>query len=380
MHVLTLLRALAVASFVPSVLLVAFFLSQVEEDGKTREKVSLLHLNVSGSDSVAILNVSKSSSDSLLQEIAQSTLKVNVEKYAEPNLNNYHSIERIESEDITMAMSPGVINGIKKFVFFVGYPGSGHGIIGTLLDAHPRVVVLRRSGLLSHFSKLGKPFLPSLGEELYSVLYSKSKVWRKKFNGYIKVIGDRNGDVIMPSYLMDERKVLKHYEELKASLSIPIHIIHTVRNPFDLISAEVVRNLSRLHDTERFTPSGGASSVENSSRTGIVDRGIDDFFKKTDAAMRLIGILGKENMLDVHLCDLVDNPRGTLSEICNFLTVDTTELYLDTCAEKVYQSVSQSRKMVGWTAEQIEEVERRMKDYGVFDRYNFFGDTNSPQP
>ena len=82
-------------------------------------------------------------------------------------------------------------------------------------------------------------------------------------------------------------------------------------------------------------------------------------------------MLGKENVLDVHNCDLVDDPRGTMSRIFDFLEVDTTEHYLDVCAEKVFKSESRSRNVVAWTPEQIEMVERRMKEYEMMNRYNF---------
>jgi hypothetical protein len=32
-------------------------------------------------------------------------------------------------------------NAAKTFCFFVGYPRSGHSLIGSLLDAHPRLVI-----------------------------------------------------------------------------------------------------------------------------------------------------------------------------------------------------------------------------------------------
>ena len=82
-------------------------------------------------------------------------------------------------------------------------------------------------------------------------------------------------------------------------------------------------------------------------------------------------MLGKENVLDVHNCDMVDDPRGTMSRIFDYLDVDTTEHYLDVCAEKVFKSESRSRNMVVWTPEQIEMVERRMKWYEMLNRYSF---------
>ena len=55
-------------------------------------------------------------------------------------------------------------------------------------------------------------------------------------------------------------------------------------------------------------------------------------------------LFGEENVLEVHNCDLVDDPRRTMSRIFDFLGVDTREHYLDVCAE-VFKSVSRSRNM-----------------------------------
>ena len=49
-------------------------------------------------------------------------------------LSNYHTIMlRINGQ------TQEVINHIEKFVFFVGYPRSGHSIVGSLMDAYPHM-------------------------------------------------------------------------------------------------------------------------------------------------------------------------------------------------------------------------------------------------
>ena len=57
--------------------------------------------------------------------------------------------------------------------------------------------------------------------------------------------------------------------------------------------------------------------------------------------------------------------------IFDFLEVDTTEHYLDVCAEKVFKSESRSRNTIVWTPEKKEIVERRMKKYEMLNRYSF---------
>ena len=80
------------------------------------------------------------------------------------------------------------------------------------------------------------------------------------------------------------------------------------------------------------------------------------------------------SFLDVHNIDLVADPRGTMSQIFDFLGVEASEHYLDVCEQKVFKSVSRSRNMVAWTPEQIHRVEERIKKHKIFNRYSFDSD------
>lgn len=53
-----------------------------------------------------------------------------------------------------LSLSTQVINRVKKFMFFVGYQRSGHSIIGTLVDAHPHVVISNNLPFLKKFHYL----------------------------------------------------------------------------------------------------------------------------------------------------------------------------------------------------------------------------------
>ena len=98
-------------------------------------------------------------------------------------------------------------------------------------------------------------------------------------------------------------------------------------------------------------------------------------FKNFQAVTEVINeIFGRENVLDIHNCDLVADPRGTLTKIFDFLEVNTTEHYLDVCAEKVFKSVSRTRNFIEWPPELREMVETKMKEYEMLNRYSFTSD------
>ena len=48
-------------------------------------------------------------------------------------------------------LTKDVIDGIKTFVMFIGYPRSGHSIVGSLMDAHPHMVIANEFLLLRNW-------------------------------------------------------------------------------------------------------------------------------------------------------------------------------------------------------------------------------------
>ena len=344
------------------------------------------------------------------------SLKISSKKNASSTSMTYHhspgndSTARLEepSPKPSPALSPKtlsseVLHGIEKLAFFVGYARSGHSIVGTLMDAHPHVVISNEFGFFKKFSLLNRASDEQWTANFYNLLYSHSKsdavrglrvskakgyvlkvdgMWQGKFDRYIKVIGDKDGPATLNSYIDNRESFLKNYEKLKSNVDIPLRIIHVVRNPFDIISTIIIwkyRSGSFREVKKQFiAPQTGRTTKKdlhkfNNSKT--VDTYTKRVFEKIDAAQKLINeVFGRENVLDVHNRDLVSDPRGTVSRLFEFLEVEVTEHYLDACEGKVFKSVSRSRNTVVWTPEQVEEVERRMKEYHMLRGYSFTSD------
>ena len=77
----------------------------------------------------------------------------------------------------------------------------------------------------------------------------------------------------------------------------------------------------------------GQLKKQNNSKVHISQSGIQKMtrivFNQFGKAAELINdVFEKENVLDIHNCDLVADPRGTLQKIFSFLEMDTTEHYL----------------------------------------------------
>ena len=288
--------------------------------------------------------------------------------------------------------APNGIHRIHKFVVFMGDLRSGSSIIGTLLDAHPHVIVSHEYRLFNQFWELNHAPDNKWKENLFDMIYTRSKrdvaesrslagkgyqlkvngQWQGAFDRWVEVIGDKSADITIKSYLVDKEEFLRNYQKLKQKISVPVLVINTLRNPFDMISTNMALlgyGYTKFRNLKKTFQEG--KSIKKLNDSDLLREKINGYFVKLDPVQELTSVFGRENVLDVHNCDLVNDPRGTMSRVVDFLEVDATELYLDTCAEKIFQSESRSRNVVFWTPEQIAMVEKRIKEYEFLNRYNF---------
>ncbi len=300
-----------------------------------------------------------------------------------------------ENANVSKTLPAQVIDGVKKFVFFVGYSRSGHSIVSTLMDAHPHVVISNEYLLFGRNLAVIKGQESVQKRSLFEKIYQHSVkdathnranfnkgyslgvsgLWQGKYDKYIEVIGDKSGHFTTENYAKNKNGFKTKFESLKKMVSVPIRVIHVMRNPYDLISTKVC-----LSDAERFCRLIGrcnstASTDEKFNDPQKLEKITSFVFQQFKTVVEMTAdVLGKENVLDVHSCDLVHDPRATMSRIFEFLEVNTSEQYLDACAEKVFKTVYRSRIAVVWTPEHIKNVQERMQNFQMLNRYNFTTD------
>ena len=301
--------------------------------------------------------------------------------------------------DDRVRLSPRVINGVKSFVLFVCNSRSGHSIIGSLMDAHPHVVIAHEYFLFSMFPKLNQIRDQTWKGHLFNELSqqnvedplgrrSESKkgytlevnnIWQGKFDEYIEVIGDKSGGKTMREYRNNSEEFKRNFLKLQQELSMPIRVIHAVRNPFDVIAAKVNYFHSNVSEYVKLKHALQTVPLSSLPKLKVSDEKVMDIIRRVFAEVHAVAemieeVFGRENVLEVHNCDLVSYTKGTLSRIFQFIEVDTTEEFLDMCAAKVFKSVSRSRDTIEWSPQLIEMVKTKMKKYEMFNRYSFTSD------
>lgn len=251
---------------------------------------------------------------------------------------------------------------VSTFCLFIGYPRSGHSLVGALLNAH-------RHAIISH--ELDAPRLILAGssrDELYARIlaraawfnlrgntsnyaYQVPNRWQGRFET-LRVIGDKRGGSV--ALWVGEHPDL--LERLRATVGIPLRLIHVVRNPFDNIAA-----ISLWHELS-------------------LDQSIDFYFSHCQTTGRLDALADPAEVITIRHEDMIRSPDPTLAALCRFLGLEPDPGYLAECSSIVFGRPTYTRRRVTWSAAQVGEVERRARRYPFLDGYAFEVTEALPHP
>lgn len=301
--------------------------------------------------------------------------------------NQTHSVDAVNKFDPKKSLTAGDIQDVDKFVFFVGYPRSGHSIVGTMMDAHPNMIIAHEYNLFWQWGK--NPHKHSQKSYLYNALYRNSveatlSGWRSQGmvqKGYtlgldyrwqgrfkrLKVIGDKSGAITTKLFENSPERFVESLNQLRRIIQVPIFVIHVVRSPYDMISTRLLYadggKKTKLPATQERKHCNDYGLSYHTNRTFHLVKSVHELIERTKLAV-----------LDVHHVDLVRNPRDTLSMICRFLNLPCPEDYLDACVKKTYAKPSKTRLLVSWPQKIVDEVYQLSKPYRFLWRYSFSGD------
>ncbi|KAJ7380725.1 hypothetical protein OS493_007098 [Desmophyllum pertusum] len=280
---------------------------------------------------------------------------------------------------------------VETFVMFIGYPRSSHSLVGSILDAHPKIIIsneyhiiekwniyrdiaLKSSGMSKYLlfynlhsistwqatfgSRARKPIF--IDDHIYS--YNVPGAWQGTFNGKLKVIGDKRGGGTTME-LSEKPEKFAILKELNEILGIPLKFLHVIRNPFDVISTWVLRLLNA-----RLRVNDGKTKINSS---WAVDNAIKSFFELIETNERIRQLYGHA-VLDVLSHELILKPRETMKTICTFIGVTCNEDYLYQAENIMFGKPSHTRRTVVWTEEQKQRVLNEMKKYSFLQSFSSF--------
>ena len=230
-------------------------------------------------------------------------------------------------------------------------------MVGSLLDAHPSIVIAHAFHTLQHLK-------PDLSEqELYYLLLSRARWFARRnarWSGYkyavpsqykgeystLRVIGDKKGGGTS-AILVRNPELLGALREL---LSVPVNVIHVTRHPLDNIS-----------------------TLARKDRGSDVDEGIDLYFQLCEGVRRARRQTADEHWLTLPLEEFIWSTQVHLTKTCSFLEVESPEEYIRDCSDIVFDTPSRSREKIAFTPSQLSRIQREAKSFSFLDDYDFFG-------
>lgn len=242
---------------------------------------------------------------------------------------------------------------IERFCLFIGCGRSGHSLVGSLIDAHPDMVMSDALKIL-RFIKQGFST-----QQIYSLILEESQNHARKgrkVSGYsyavpnqwqgrfrkIKVIGDKEAPPTTAMLYLNP-----HLLDRLHKAGTPVKFIHVIRNPYDTIKTLSQKEFVNLETATELYSMVCKAVAEIKTRIDVKD------------------------ILDVKHEPFIQHPQKFLTQICNFLEVDSPQDYLEDCASVVYKSPNKSRYEVHWTPELIDRVKKIIDDFPFLSNYSY---------
>ncbi len=243
---------------------------------------------------------------------------------------------------------------VERFFFLVGYPRSGSTLIGSLLNAHPEMVIAHEADSLRYV----RPGITR--NQLFAILLERDREFaalERRWNGFdyslpgldqgrftrLRVIGDKHAGRAARR-LRDEPGLL---DRLRAVADVPIRVLHVTRNPFDNI-ASIARN--------RELPL--AQAIEIYGDLGVA----------VDGARAL---LSREELLDLSYESILSDPGGGISAILRFIGIGASAEYVTSCASLVDRGGRRGRATLEWSTDERRQVEEIVASRPLLAGYRF---------
>ena len=245
---------------------------------------------------------------------------------------------------------------VETFCMFLGYPRSGHSLVGSLLDAHPDVIIAHELDVLKF---VGAGFNRS---QIFYLLLENSRVRGdrgREYSGYsyevggqwqgryrkLRVIGDKKGG--RSSTRLTSRPEL--LESMRKTIGVHSKFVHVIRNPYDCITTMTTRNQRGL-------------SLENR---------IENYFSRVATVAATMKRIAPDDILDVRHEELIEEPKKYLERLCRLIGVDPLPDYLEASAKIIFKEPQRSRYKLPWSRGNIDRVAELMKPYPFLAGYSY---------
>lgn len=269
------------------------------------------------------------------------------------NINTYNLIKKNKfyNELIKINIDEKFFSDLEAIILFIGYSRSGHSLVGSLLDAHPEILISHELHFMKHL--LSGVTVNNIAESIVinSAIFNKNG---REYTGYdysidgqyqgkvkrLKILGDKKGNGTI--------RIIRKYPEVLTLLdkfNVPVKFIHVIRNPYDNIATRAKRNNTSL----RFAAKG--------------------YFKNMEVITRITQNTTFE-VQHVLLEDLIYKPEATLNSLITSLDLERpTENYLNACKGRLFSKPKETRFDYSWDPMLVNFISRKIKHYEFLKRF-----------
>ena len=264
---------------------------------------------------------------------------------------------------------PAQLDALTTFCIFIGHTKSGGSLIGSLLDAHPNSILADEEDVL-HYVSNGF----SLRQICYILIKAsrrdmrKGRITARRIQAYsrhvpgqwqgrynkLQVIGASKAGPSTQRLgkhpdLIDRlrRTVAKGTARRDTGAKSDVKLIHVIRNPYDPISLMMMRSGRSQQDA------------------------IAHYFAYCRTLASIRAQTKPSHLFSVRYEELINEPRETVTKVCEFLNLTATDDYLDACLRILSPRPQQSRHQVDWNAENIDLVQQQIGQFDFLDGYAY---------
>jgi hypothetical protein len=221
-------------------------------------------------------------------------------------------------------------SALERVLLFVGYPRSGHSLVGALIGAHPEAIISHELNLLS----LQQRGLPR--ERLLELIVARERHFaaiNRRWEGFDYSIGGWGGEPARPRLMGDKKGsgtalgLERHPDALAAlqeRLGTPVFVLHVMRHPLDNVATIARRERSSIREA------------------------FAKFNRRVETVARIRGDWPSAQWFDVRYEDVVKDVKGTLGSMLTWLDLPPSGAYLEACAQAVFKSPHKSRQLIDW--------------------------------
>ena len=247
---------------------------------------------------------------------------------------------------------------VRCYCAFVGYPRSGHSLIGALLNAHPRMAIAHELDAVGLVTRKGYT-----RNALFSAIFDRDEWWKGrqwKWEGWdytisgqaqgvrddIRVVGDKAGGLTSRQLTQDPAT----FTRLSDAIGTPMRFIHHIRNPFDTIATMARKGQPGVSD---------------------LDTAISRYFDQHVRGVRIAKSFAGGDLHDLYHESMLQQPEATMAALCEHLGQTASAEYLRACRERINPSPTQSRHSVTWRKDQLDRVKTLASNVEWLSSYTF---------